>query len=194
MIMQQTLFIVILAVAIAFVLTYRWKKKAENKMDNMSLKYKSKQQIFFLTKADIVKMMTVVERKIPIKYTLFGAFKQETIRRENTISKMSQWQVNDIIPRRYSLTVSADRHRSPWVGTGIHRWARVGKKTDALPGGVRLHICSRSPSRAHAKLLSAAGVLRLNRSYRANLLDAIALIINYLDFHTGWLFTGWYVC
>ena len=42
MIMQQTLFIVILAVAIAFVLTYRWKKKAENKMDNMSLKYKSK--------------------------------------------------------------------------------------------------------------------------------------------------------
>ena len=27
-------------------------------MDNMSLNYKSKQQIFFLTKADIVKMMT----------------------------------------------------------------------------------------------------------------------------------------
>ena len=49
--MQQTLFIVILAVAIAFVLAYRWKKKAENKMDNMSLNYKSKQQIFFLTKA-----------------------------------------------------------------------------------------------------------------------------------------------
>ena len=40
MIMQQTLFIVILAVAIAFVLAYRWKKKAENKMDNMSLNYK----------------------------------------------------------------------------------------------------------------------------------------------------------
>ena len=47
-------------------------------MDNMSLNYKSKQQIFFLTKSDIVKMMTVVERKIPIKYTLIGAFKQET--------------------------------------------------------------------------------------------------------------------
>ena len=31
-------------------------------------------------------MMTVVERKIPIKYTLLGAFKQETIRIENTIS------------------------------------------------------------------------------------------------------------
>ena len=40
MIMQQTLFIVILAVAIAFVLAYRWKKKAENKMGNMSLNYK----------------------------------------------------------------------------------------------------------------------------------------------------------
>ena len=90
MIMQQTLFIVILAVAIAFVLAYRWKKKAENKMDNMSLNYKSKQQIFFLTKADIVKMMTVVERKIPIEYTLMGAFKQETIRRENTISNFSK--------------------------------------------------------------------------------------------------------
>lgn len=89
MIMQQTLFIVILAVAIAFVLAYRWKKKAENKMDNMSLNYKSKQQIFFLMKADIVKMMTVVERKIPIKHTLIGAFKQETIRIENTISNFS---------------------------------------------------------------------------------------------------------
>lgn len=89
MIMQQTLFIVILAVSIAFVLAYRWKKKAENKMDNMSLNYKSKQQIFFLTKADIVKMMTVVERKIPIKYALIGAFKQETIRIENTISNFS---------------------------------------------------------------------------------------------------------
>ena len=87
--MQQTLFIVILAVAIAFVLAYRWKKKAENKMDNTSLNYKRKQQIFFLMKADIVKMMNVVERKIPIKYTLIGAFKQETIRRENSISNFS---------------------------------------------------------------------------------------------------------
>ena len=59
-------------------------------MDNMSLNYKSKQQIFFLTKADIVKMMTVVERKIPIKYTLIGAFKQETIKSENTISNFSK--------------------------------------------------------------------------------------------------------
>lgn len=88
MIMQQTLFIVILAVAIAFVLAYRWKKKVK-KMDNTSLNYKSKQQIFFLTKADIVKMKTVVERKIPVKYALIGAFKQETIRIENTISNFS---------------------------------------------------------------------------------------------------------
>ena len=43
MIMQQTLFIVILAVVIVFALAYRWKKKAENKMGNMSLNYKSKQ-------------------------------------------------------------------------------------------------------------------------------------------------------
>ena len=90
MIMQQTLFIVILAVVIAFVLAYRWKKKAENRMDNMSLNFKSKQQIFFLTKADIVKMMSMVEIRIPIEYTLLGAFKQETIRRENTISNFSK--------------------------------------------------------------------------------------------------------
>lgn len=51
---------------------------------------KSKQQIFFLTKADIVKMMSMVEIRIPIEYTLMGAFKQEAIRRENTISKFSK--------------------------------------------------------------------------------------------------------
>ena len=34
-------------------------------------------------------VLTLVERKIPIKYTLIGAFKQETIRRENTISNFS---------------------------------------------------------------------------------------------------------
>ena len=32
--MQQTLFIVILAVVIALALAYRWKKKTENKMGN----------------------------------------------------------------------------------------------------------------------------------------------------------------
>ena len=59
-------------------------------MDNMSLNYKSKQQIFFLTKADIVKMMSMVEIRIPIEYTLMGAFKQEAIRRETTISNFSK--------------------------------------------------------------------------------------------------------
>lgn len=51
---------------------------------------KSKQQIFFLTKADIVKLMSMVEIRIPIEYTLMGAFKQEAIRRENTISNFSK--------------------------------------------------------------------------------------------------------
>ena len=34
-------------------------------------------------------MKTVVERTIPIKYALIGAFKQETIRIKNTISNFS---------------------------------------------------------------------------------------------------------
>ena len=55
-----------------------------------AVQLKSKQQIFFLTKADIVKMMSMVEIRIPIEYTLMGAFKQETIRRENTISNFSK--------------------------------------------------------------------------------------------------------
>ena len=59
-------------------------------MDNMSLNYKSKQQIFFLTKADIVKMMTVVERKIATLYVPIGAFEQETVIIEATISNFSK--------------------------------------------------------------------------------------------------------
>ena len=47
MIMQQTLFIVILAVVIVFALAYRWKKKAENKMDNMSLNIKANSKYSF---------------------------------------------------------------------------------------------------------------------------------------------------
>lgn len=47
MIMQQTLFIVILAVVIVFALAYRWKKKAENKMDNMSLNIKASSKYSF---------------------------------------------------------------------------------------------------------------------------------------------------
>ena len=63
-------------------------RKGDKRLTNDG-RMKSKQQIFFLTKSDIVKMMTVVERKIPIEYTLIGAFKQETIRRENTRSNFS---------------------------------------------------------------------------------------------------------
>ena len=44
---------------------------------------KSKQQIFFLTKLDIVKMMSIVKRRIPIEYVLMGSFDSEIVRREN---------------------------------------------------------------------------------------------------------------
>lgn len=51
---------------------------------------KSKQQIFFSTKTDIIKMMAIVERRIPIEYVLMGAFDSEVIRRESTISKFTK--------------------------------------------------------------------------------------------------------
>lgn len=52
------------------------------------------------------------------------------------------------------------------------------------------HICSRPPKRVHARLLSAAALSLVNRSFRASLLDAIALIINYLGVPLGMAFTG----
>ena len=52
--------------------------------------WKSKQQIFFSTKQDTIKMMTLVERRIPIEYVLMGAFDSEVVRRENTISKFTR--------------------------------------------------------------------------------------------------------
>lgn len=33
---------------------------------------KSKQQVFFLTKSDLIKMMSVVEEKVPLEYILMG--------------------------------------------------------------------------------------------------------------------------
>lgn len=51
---------------------------------------KSKQQIFFLTKSDIIEMMSIVERRIPIEYVLMGAFDSEVVRRECTISKFTK--------------------------------------------------------------------------------------------------------
>ena len=35
---------------------------------------KSKQQVFFLTKSDLIKMMSVVEEKVPLEYILMGGF------------------------------------------------------------------------------------------------------------------------
>jgi hypothetical protein len=66
-------------------------KKIKNiDSESKDLRMKSKQQIFFLTKSDIIKMMSIVERKIPIDYVLMGAFKDEVIRRENAISKFTE--------------------------------------------------------------------------------------------------------
>ena len=47
---------------------------------------KSKQQVFFLTKSDLIKMMSVVEEKVPLEYILMGSFEHKTIRREISIS------------------------------------------------------------------------------------------------------------
>lgn len=57
-----------------------------------------------------------------------------------------------------------------------------------VAGGVLVvcpHIHSRTRSRAHARLLSAAGLSLVNRSFRASLMNAIALIINYLSVPLG---------
>jgi cytochrome c oxidase assembly factor CtaG len=43
----------------------------------------------------------------------------------------------------------------------------------------------------HARLLSAAALSLVKRSCKASLLDAIALIINYLGVPFGMAFTGW---
>ena len=47
---------------------------------------KSKQQVFFLTKSDLIKMMSIVEEKVPLEYILMGSFEHRTIRREISIS------------------------------------------------------------------------------------------------------------
>ena len=38
---------------------------------------KSKQQVFFLTKSDIIKMMSVVEENFSVEYILMGSFEHE---------------------------------------------------------------------------------------------------------------------
>lgn len=51
---------------------------------------KSKQQVFFSTRSDLIKMMSIVEKRIPIEYVLMGTSESEVIKRENTISKFAQ--------------------------------------------------------------------------------------------------------
>ena len=48
---------------------------------------KSKQQVFFLTQLDLIKMMSVVEEKVPLEYILMGSFEHKTIRREIWLSR-----------------------------------------------------------------------------------------------------------
>lgn len=60
------------------------------------------------------------------------------------------------------------------------------------PWQPRPHIHSRTRRRGHATLLSAAALSLVKRSCKASLLDAIALIINYLGVPLGMAFTGWH--
>ena len=55
----------------------------------------SRQQIFFSTKQDIIKVMSVVEGRLPVEYVLLGSFDSEAIRRENTISKFARLGYTD---------------------------------------------------------------------------------------------------
>ena len=59
------------------------------------MRMRSKQQIFFSTKQDIIKVMSAVERNIPVEYVPLGAFDSEAIRREGTISKFTKLGYTD---------------------------------------------------------------------------------------------------
>ena len=59
------------------------------------------------------------------------------------------------------------------------------------PWQPRPHIHSRKRKRVHARLSSAAALSLVKRSCKESLLDAIALIINYLGVPFGMAFTGW---
>lgn len=64
---------------------------------------KSKQQVFFLTKSDIIKMMSVVEENFSVEYILMGSFEHEVIRRETSISNFE-----DLGYTNYSNWISLD--------------------------------------------------------------------------------------
>lgn len=66
-----------------------WKRNKDKRII-INAHMKSKQQIFFLTKSDIIKMMSKVEKRIPIGYVLMGTFTSEVVRKENSISKFTE--------------------------------------------------------------------------------------------------------
>ena len=66
-----------------------WKRNKDKRII-INSQMKIKQQVFFLTKLDIIKMMSKVEKRIPIEYVLMGTFTSEVVRRENTISKFTE--------------------------------------------------------------------------------------------------------
>lgn len=66
-----------------------WKRNKDKRII-INAHMKSKQQIFFLTKLDIIKMMSKVEKRIPIEYVLMGTFTNEMVRKENSISKFTE--------------------------------------------------------------------------------------------------------
>lgn len=81
-------FILYLCSCIWLFVTIRRRNKDKRIIINSHMK--TKQQVFFLTKLDIIKMMSKVEKRIPIEYVLMGTFTSEVVRRENTISKFTE--------------------------------------------------------------------------------------------------------
>ncbi|MFR3465742.1 hypothetical protein [Phocaeicola coprocola] len=81
-------FILYLCSCVWLFVTIRRRNKDKRIIINSHMK--TKQQVFFLTKLDIIKMMSKVEKRIPIEYVLMGTFTSEVVRRENTISKFTE--------------------------------------------------------------------------------------------------------
>ena len=94
-------------------------------------------------------------------------------------------------PRRWWCVVQGGR--GVWVVSWVCSVAVVchsgrARGVGGVLGGARWHICSRPPKRVHARLLSAAALSPVNRNCKESLLDAIALIINYLGVPLGMAF------
>ena len=104
---------------------------------------KSKQQVFFLTKSDLIKMMSVVEEKVPLEYILMGSFENKTIRREISISNFedlgytyySNWMSLD---NRY-MVIPLDENGSEVIDPNFNRNYSAGYYATGslvLPEGV----------------------------------------------------------